>query len=311
MGAGVLSWGVSRRPGESASLVPVAAFIALATTSLVGLDQTLNNRSTGFCRASFLGDQDVCVPGAMVRADGTFANPNILAAAILLLLPLACLAVDRTAGFAARLAGGCVIVAGLGAMIATGSRGGVGAAAVGLVVWLIARRPSRRNLGVLAAVVTASVIAGICYVAAGGAFGPRGEVWRSAYRLLSERQMGVGIGRSAEGLRQFTDSRVDFEHAHNLWVAWFVDTGLLGGTAVILLTLVVMFLVGRGLLRGNVNLPYAAAALAAFATMSLADHTANAVRISTLLGVVIGYAIATATTKDSGVDRAGHRPPTA
>lgn len=289
LAAGGLAWGVAR--GRGHRLLPVAALLALGATSVVGVGQTVNEIPTGFCRASILGDLDSCVPGAMVRADGTFANPNLLTAAVLLLLPLALWAARSSADRAFQLVGVCACALGILALLMSGSRAGLAGAVVGGAVLLLALRPTRLRIVVFLAGGTLAIAAGVVYVLGGGAAGPRGTAWRAAYRLVEQNPLGTGLGASAGGLRDLVPDSVAFEHAHNLWVSWFADAGLPGGIAVLLVTAALVYVVACAALHRAPQAPWVAMSLAGFATMSLVDHPANAERIALLVAVTSGHAV--------------------
>lgn len=289
--AGVLAWGLCRLSPSHTEAVFAAALLALVTTAAVGISQSVNGTPTGFCRASLFGELDACVPGAMVRANGTFANPNLLAAVVLLLLPLALTAASRLTATGWRFATPVVAVLGVGAMLATASRGGLAALAVTGVAWLMLRRPNRLAVAAAAWAGGTLLAAVALYVAMGGSAGPRGDAWRAAGRLVSENPLGVGLGASGSRIAQIADGPT-FQHAHNLWLAWFVDTGLLGGLAVIAVSLAAASLVVKAAFRACPAAPPLGAALAGFAAFSMVDHPSNAVRIALLMAVVIGVAAA-------------------
>ncbi|MCG7322753.1 hypothetical protein [Arsenicicoccus bolidensis] len=119
---------------------------------------------------------------------GTFGNPNVLAAALVLLLPVAWAGATSLPTSSARLVGHAVVVLGYVAVLLTWSRAGVAAAVVGATV-LVVLRPgwSRR---VSTAVAAAVVIGGVLVV--GGSLGVRRDVWGAALRVVAGHPLASG-----------------------------------------------------------------------------------------------------------------------
>lgn len=158
----------------------------------------------------------MCGPDAVIRAVGTFANPNLLAAFLVLLLPLAAAGSAALADRPSRLLGTGVVAVGYAAVLLTASRGGVAAALAGVVAFLVLLRPSRRRL--LMAAATAVLGAGLVVVAS-----PRHG--RRAGRHLGGRR-AAGAHPSARCRAGAAGAALDaaipgpeaFQHAHDLWL---------------------------------------------------------------------------------------------
>ncbi|WP_165396113.1 hypothetical protein [Streptomyces sp. F001] len=129
--------GLRRTQPESWRAVGLLALAGVAAAGAVAFSQVTNETPTGFCRTGLLADVSCATggDGALIRAVGTFANPNLLAAFLVLLLPfvlLAAVSVDeRTARTAIVLVGAL----GHGALLTTFSRAGYVAGRPGCWCW--------------------------------------------------------------------------------------------------------------------------------------------------------------------------------
>jgi hypothetical protein len=183
-------------PGSDAGL-GLLALIGVAVAATTAARQIANDTDTGFCRGALDGSADFCGPGTAIRAIGTFWNPNLLAAFLVLLLPLAAAAAMALADRASRLLGAGVVALGYVAVLFTASRGGIIAAVAGAAVFVALRWPSRwTRMGLLAGAVTAAC--GLLFLLVTGAsVGVRADVWTAAVRLVIGNPLGVGPGRSS------------------------------------------------------------------------------------------------------------------
>lgn len=311
-----LTVGVRRGLPGSWPALGLLTLVAVATVSAVTVRQAADGITTGFCRGALDGTADVCDPGAMIRAVGTFANPNLLAAALVLLLPLAAAGSGALADRPSRLVGTALVVVGYAALLLTVSRGGILAAVAGLVAAVLLRhppsgwRPGARNAGahrqrhsrlrLLLLVGTAATTAGgLLVLAPAGSVGVRADVWTAATRLVVAHPFGVGPGQAGPLLDSAIPGDEAFQHAHNLWLNWAVEAGVAGLLAVLTITVGCAALAVRAAWFGSAPAAAAGAGLAGFAVMSVADHPANAIRVSLALWVVLALLAA---------ERVGRRP---
>jgi len=281
---------------------------AVAVVSGVAVGQSLNRTPTGFCRAAPTATADVCGPDALVRAVGTFANPNLLAAFLLLALPLAVAGSAALADRGSRLVGTLVVVTGYVAIVCSGSRAAVAAALVGGLVVVICRGGAARRVGLLIATAVLVVVLGGLALAGAGSVGIRGDVWAAAAGAVHDHPFGVGIGRAGAVITAGMSGTV-MDHAHNLWLNWLVEAGYPGLVAVLVLTTAAAVGVVRAVRNGSRFATAIGAGLAGFATMSLVDHPANSQRIALALRLVLGL-LATVDTGTSTIsdDRPGAGP---
>ncbi|WP_300011491.1 O-antigen ligase family protein [Pseudonocardia sp.] len=304
VGVCYLAAGVRRALPDSWPAVSLLVLVAVAAAGAGAAQQVANGTPTGFCRGALDGSADLCTGAELIRATGPFSNPNLLAAFLVLLLPVAATGAAALADRTSRLVGVALVVVGYAAVLLTASRGGVVAALAGVAAFVVLRRPTRTRL--LLAAAAAGAVAGIAAAVTGGRFGVRGEVWAAAARLVADAPFGVGPGRAGPLLDAAIPGEEAFAHAHNLWLHWAVEAGLPGLVAALVLTGVAAVLAVRGSRRGSVAAVAAGAGLAGFAVMSLADHPANAIRLSIALWAVLG--LLAADERLSRARPAGRRP---
>ncbi|MFB9454118.1 hypothetical protein [Streptomyces antimycoticus] len=111
--------GIRRAQPESWRAVALLAPAAVAAAATSAFAQVTNEVPTGFCRTGLFTDVDCDSggPGSMIRATGTFANPNLLAAFLVLLTPIALLTAVTVAERTARVAVVSVGLVGYGAVL--------------------------------------------------------------------------------------------------------------------------------------------------------------------------------------------------
>ena len=291
---------VAVRRTYSRSWAPVAmlALISVATAGLVALGQVANQTFTGFCGGGFFGDVQ-CGHGALIRADGTFANPNELAAFLLLLVPVATCAVSLVRERLTRaMLTGLAVVGWLG-VLATYSRAAFVGVLVSLALVFGARRlfprlsPRRLTLAIAGVTVVLSTSAGVLAIllqtrlSAGG----RGVAWVAAVRsALSHPLLGVGLGRGGSVITVTTGQQ--FAHAHNLWLNWLLETGFPGFLAIIAVTVVAMVSAAHRAARGSIIGTAELAGFTGFLLMSLFDDPANLSRIAMAMWLALGLIMA-------------------
>lgn len=286
--AGLLAAGVRRIVPDDEPATGLLALLAVAAAALAAVHQVADGVVTGFCRGAVDGSADVCGPSAAVRAVGTFANPNLLAAFLVLMLPLAAVGSAALASRSSRLVGTGVIVVGYAAVLLSGSRGGILAAVVGVAAFIVLRRPSLRRL--VAAAVVATAGSAVLVALTHGDVGVRADVWRASAHLLLSHPLGVGPGRAGGLIDTAIPGAEAFQHAHDLWLNQAVELGWAGLGATLTITVCAGLLVTSGPDVGSRPVAAIGAGLAGFAVVSLLDHPANASRIALALAVVVGLA---------------------
>ncbi|MFD3589213.1 O-antigen ligase family protein [Streptomyces sp. NPDC058683] len=297
--------GLRRTQPESWRAVGLLALAGLAAAGTSAFSQFTNDTPTGFCRTGLLTDVACDATGGdvLIRATGTFANPNLLAAFLVLLLPFALLAAvsagERTARTAVIVLGGI----GYGALLTTFSRGGYVAGAAGLLVlaaayWLAPRLADRTQRRLVAGIGAASLLAaaaGIWAVSrAGDSLGVRGQAWRAALEVAVHHPTGVGLGRSGAVISATAPGDRVFVHAHNLWLNWLVETGPLGLLAITSVTVVAWAAAARAARAKSVVGTVGLASLTGFFLVSMMDNPANLDRIEMLFWLVLGVVMAEA-----------------
>jgi len=266
----------------------VLGLLAVAVCALTALRQAANETPTGFCRAPLSGMSYSCEqPGALVRVIGTFSNPNLLAAFLLLCLPLAWLAVDEWLNRTVRITGYLVVALGYLALVDTWSRAAIAAAVLGALTVVVLRRPTGRRLRIGSVLIGVGFLAAVVVVLVAGV-GNRAQVWTEAVGLAVRHPLGVGVGRAGALLDEAIPGDMQFQHAHNTWLNWLVEAGWLGFLAVVAVTLLTAWRIWRSALGGSRVAAAAGAGLFGFAVMSLADHPANAFRIALGFYFVLG-----------------------
>lgn len=293
---------VRRSRPESWPAFGLLALICVAVAGTTAFAQVTNGTPTGFCRTGLLTEADCAAfgGGTLIRATGTFANPNLLAVFLVLFAPFALLAVTAVTERTARTVVVLVGVIGYSAVLTTFSRSGYVAATAGLLVlgstyWLAPRlgeRQRRLAAGLCAAVLAAGAVVIWGMSRAGTALGVRGQAWKSALDIASANPLGVGLGRAGDVVSAATPGDRVFMHAHNLWLNWLVETGVAGLLAMVVITLTALVCAARAAREKSVVGTTGFAALAGFFLMGMADHPANLDRVDMLLWLVLGLVMA-------------------
>jgi hypothetical protein len=288
-----------RTRADARDALATIGLLALAIAALSAVAQVAQSVATGFYR-------DGCTPvtqtgpapeGTLTRATGTFANPNVLAGYLLLLVPVGAL----VGAFVRRVRGiwvAVVLGVGLGylALVFTFSRAALFAAliAVGVGILTSGVRNRRYLLGVAVALgVVVLVLVGSCGSDAGAGYG-RGTEWSQTLEVIGDNPVyGVGLGRVGDVLNA-RDPVSSAAHAHNLWLTWWADAGTPAFLAWIWIALALMWRALRGARAGDGVARAGLVALVAFFGFSLLDHPANVDRVALAFWIVAGLAAATA-----------------
>jgi hypothetical protein len=289
--------------GRAWQTMAMLASGAVTVAAAVAVGQVSRDVPTGFCRAGLFGDA-ACTPGTHVRAVGTFANPNLLAAFLLLFLPLAVVAVATIADRMYQICALGLTLVGYAALFVTFSRAAYIAGFAGLVVlaWQRARgrfNPATIRLAgwIVAGVLAAAFVAMAIVSRAGRALGVRSEAWGAAVDIARERPFGVGLGRAGAVVNARIDGTEEFAHVHNLWLNWLVETGALGLLAITAITAGAL-VTAAVMAKKDIAVGYAGfAALLGFLIMSLVDHPANLSRISVAFWMILGMVMGSAPAR--------------
>ncbi|GHJ41699.1 hypothetical protein Sm713_73080 [Streptomyces sp. TS71-3] len=294
--------GLRRLQPDSAQVVALLSLICVAAAATSAFTQVTNKVPTGFCRSGLLAD----VPcgsagaGALIRAVGTFSNPNLLVAFLLLLTPFGLLASAAVAERSGRAVVGVVTVLGYGAMLTTFSRAGYVAAAVEVLLlggayWLAPKLGRRVRLLIAGAALLGLAAAGVLIwkvSQAGHALGVRDQAWSAAVHVGLNNPLGVGLGRAGPVISALAPGTKQFQHAHNLWLNWLAEGGVAGLAAMVLITVVSLVAAARIARDKSVLGAAGLAALAGFYLTSALDHPANLDRIDMLFWLVLGLVMA-------------------
>ena len=289
--------GLRRIWPASTAAIGLLALVAVAVPAALALGQATDGTPTGFCRTGLLAEVP-CGPGALVRAVGTFPNPNLLAAFLVLFAPLTMLAGAALADLSARVVMVGVMALGYAALLVTFSRAGYLAAAAGVLALALAHRRVPRAVALVGAAALAA--AGVLIAAVSGAassLGVRGQVWAAALDIAAEHPLGIGLGRAGPAIDARVPGAEQYQHAHNLWLNWLVEAGLLGLVAVIAVTALGVATAAGAARRGSPVGATGLAGLIGFLLMSVLDHPANASRIAAALWVVLGVVMAEAPAR--------------
>lgn len=290
--------GLRRTRPESRAAVSILALVSVAIAATVAFSQVNNQTPTGFCGGGFLGDV-TCGNGAMIRAEGTFSNPNELAAFLLLLAPTAILARNMVRDRLAQTVLVGLAICGGAAVLVTFSRGAYAGIVAGVAAAMAARTLFRKLGRVqLTLIVTAATLAtaGSAMVVAvlsrhDQSLGLRGTAWTAALRIAAAHPLlGVGLGRAGSVITALTG--VDFAHAHNMWLNWLVETGVPGLVAITAITVIAVVSAARLASQGSAAGACELAGLTGFLLMSLLDDPANSSRIAVAMWLLIGLVMA-------------------
>lgn len=293
-----LTLAVVRTRPESRIALLVVALVAVALSSLDGIAQIAQDEATGFYR-------DGCTPvtrappdipdGTVTRAIGSFANPNLLAAHVLLLAPLAAAGIGLVSGgWTLRRVLALVLGLACVGLVLTYSRTGIvlGVLGAGAAIWLSGVRHRRYLVAAVAALaIAAFVLLGACGSEGASGFG-RTDAWKETIEVIEDNPVyGVGLGRLGDVLQE-RDARATSNHAHNLLLNWWAEAGPLALLAWLWLFAALLWRSLRAGLAGDVAARGIFVALAAFFAYSMSDHPANVDRIATALFVTMGLAAA-------------------
>ena len=226
----VAAWGASRWRRRECERAVLGFGTGVALLAVV-------HAATG--TTSLLGIVDTWIePPA--RFFAPFLNPNHLAAALLLPLPAA-IGVAVRAGVAPslRLAAAALAMLMLGTIVWTRSIGGMAAAGVVVVAaWVVAGRLRAWALAALAPAGVALLVVADRWASSHDALTLHGrwEMWRASLALWRDHLLaGAGGGTFVMAVLPYRTDRnfVSWDHAHDDWIEWVAETGMVGLVALV------------------------------------------------------------------------------
>jgi hypothetical protein len=273
-----------RQPAVRLALPMIATF-AIVASAVVGVEQVAQDQFTGFYRDGFtpvVSGQPQ--PELLPRARGSFSNPNLLAAHVLLLAPLAVAFALSAVAREVRVVLMCLAGLAYLGLVLTFSRAGVGAAILaGLVVAYALRAEWRQRIQVVAAIGVAFLLLGAAVTGGDlvGDFGRTEAMSLSVDVATDNPTTGVGLGRSGDAMTAIGDRGDEYRHAHNLWLTWLTEAGPLALIAWVWIAAWLLWRGYRAAGRGRVLAASSLAAVTAFFIFSMTDHPSNGERIAT------------------------------
>jgi hypothetical protein len=261
------------------------ATFSIVSSAVVGVAQVAQGTPTGFYRDGLTPVvSQVPRDDLLPRADGSFANPNLLATHVLLLAPLAvAFAMTAVAREVKVTLFALAATAYLG-MILTFSRAGFGAALLAGAVVASATRPAwRLRIRQAAAVAVVLILLGIAVTGGDlvGGFG-RPEAWKLSVQVWKDNPLsGVGLGRAGDALNAKGGAAISYRHAHNLWLTWLVEAGPVAFAAWIWITGWLLWRGWTAAARGRTLAAASLAGVVGFFAFSMLDHPSNTERIAT------------------------------
>ncbi|MBL7495789.1 O-antigen ligase domain-containing protein [Frankia sp. CNm7] len=296
-----LTVGLVRFDPEARAALPLLALVAVAIPTVVGLAQLVQHVPTTFYRRGLFGpvDSPTLVPGLRTRAIGTFTNPNLLAAYLLLLGPFAALPAVTARRRGIQVVAGSLALLTYAGVLVTFSRAAVLAVLVSAavaVLAVLARRPHGRLLSRAAGPALAITASGLLVAGLSGVLGRvsgRSEAFTLATRALDGHlATGVGPRQAGVAMDALGHDGPSYAHAHDLWLTWLLEAGVAGFVAIALVTVGGLVAAARTAAAGSSLGVAGLAALTGFCVMSLVDNPANAERVAMSLWLVLGLVMA-------------------
>ena len=272
--------------------------VAVAAVSLQAIAQFGEGQNTNYFLIWQQGWQTrnaIAMPeGAIPRVVGYFDNPNVLAAYLLLLGPLA--AVPVTAASSARWrapqwALGVLVVLALVALVLTFSRGAILALVVGIgAVWVRTKPLEVGALALLAIALLANPLS-LDRLSTGQA---RLTAWQIALDSIQQNPLfGIGLGNFRE--RAVNVYGEPFWHAHNLFLNVAAEAGIVASLlllGVFIAALRQAWMLSRQSGSGAALGRAFAIALVGFGLASLLDNPYNAMPVSYAFWLLLGLLVA-------------------
>ena len=324
------------------ALMLVGAALALYAIWTVGSDYADYLRLTRSVEGL---DRSNIVPPTVPRVHGVSDNPNILAMVLVLVVPFFAVTAWRPPLRWERWAAIAALAVTALALFLTLSRGawagaGVACALAFAGAWMTAEFGERERSGAplrwtdalprnisptaIAAVGGALVLAvfgALAFLARSstrpgwlfrGSLSPREDAWRAGWHMLRDHPWtGAGPDTFALLYNEYSGKfPLHTQHAHNGFLQYAIDTGVLGVVALIALAAVVIYMLARAWRRGDAEQRLVAvacaAALAGFSVHNIVD--AGNIWKATAIALAVVAAIIVRTYRESGAGDAAPAP---
>ncbi|MCX7594322.1 MAG: O-antigen ligase family protein [Fischerella sp.] len=272
---------------EKFSTVVFVFLVAVSVVALHSIKQFFEYDNTHYFliwRGAWTVTEALEIPkGAIVRVVGYFNNPNVLAAYLILLIPLVTSLMKRPHAPTGTV---CLLVALASvALLLTFSRSSMIALLIALGVTLTRKKPLVFIFLAILVVVTLLNPLSIGRLATGYA---RLSAWSIAIEIILKKPLfGVGLGN-------FRTYAVNFWHAHNLFLHVAAEAGLIAG--ILLLAIAILAIkqaieLSRwGGSTRSIGQAFAVAFIA-FSIASLMDNTYNTTAVSYTFWLLLGLLV--------------------
>lgn len=279
---------------DATQLIMTTCLFAGAFAGLLVITDLNNAVQTEFCRVPWNPANNNCdAPGAISRAQGPFSNPNLLAAFLLVVVPLGLPTAITARGLAYKVLTWSAVALSFAAFFLTMSRTAILAIVPMAVCFVLLSKPTKNRIRLFAwgAAGTALVLIAVTFTQASTLFGSRTDLYYGAWRVIARHPEGLGIGRAGSVLQAALPGQEPFAHAHNLWLNWLLELGP-GGLAVwLIIPLLAMWRTVRACIDGDTYAPFIATALVGILVASFADHPANISRIAYLVWATLALSM--------------------
>lgn len=279
---------------DATSVIMTTCLFAGAFAGLLVMTDLNNGVQTEFCRVPWNPANNDCdAPGAISRAQGPFSNPNLLAAFLLVMIPLSLPSAITARGLAHKTLAWSAVFLSVAAFFLTMSRTAILAIVPMAVCFLLLSKPTKNRirLFVWGAAGTALLLIAFTFTQASTLFGSRTDLYHGAWRIIARHPEGVGIGRAGAVLQAELPGQEPFAHAHNLWLNWLLELGPVGLTMWLIIPLLAMWRTVRACIDGDTYAPFIATALVGILVASFADHPANVSRIAYMVWATLALSM--------------------
>ncbi|MCD4813002.1 O-antigen ligase family protein [bacterium] len=260
----VFSVVVTRREMKMIAAVIIGAAVI---ASIIGIVQTIAGPEAGFNTGKYIFTVD---RGATMRAYSTFGHPNQFAGYLILAIPIAFIQFVEMKKIGQRMAVGFLAVIMLTALIFTFSRGGWLAMTLigGILIYLNIPKKMKMIIALVITVVVTVVVlyqgplektrqavmhrvASFTQPEKEDSFGFRGVCIKTAVKMIRQHPwVGFGAGGYEHNIRKYFDEKYYAweainKHIHSWYLQIWIEIGLLGLVAFLVLCFSMLFRMGR------------------------------------------------------------------